>query len=107
MDPRVSQVVEWIDKNLEKDITLRKASRLANLSYGYLSELFNKETGMGFSEYLKDRRIERARVLLANTRMEIKEIYLSVGYRNIQNFYRDFKKRTGLAPKKYRQKAES
>jgi YesN/AraC family two-component response regulator len=44
---------------------------------------------------------------LENTGIEIKNICLSVGYKNIQNFYHDFKKRIGLTPRKYRQKTGS
>jgi len=107
MDPRISHSVESIDKILDKGISLKKAARSANLSYGYFGELFKKEMGKCFREYLREKRIERARFLLDNTGMEIKEICLSYGYKNIQNFYHDFRDKTGLTPRKYRQKAGS
>jgi two-component system response regulator YesN len=107
MNPRISRSVESIYRILDKGISLKKAAQLANLSYGYFGELFKKETGKCFREYLREKRIERARFLLDNTGKEIKEIYLSVGYKDIQNFYHDFKKRTGLTPRKYRRKTGS
>jgi len=107
MDLRISKIVEFIDKNIEKGITLKKAAYMAELSPGHLSALFKKETGARLGKYLKEKRIERARFLLTNSDLEIKNIVLSVGYKNIQNFYHDFKNAAGTTPRAYREKARS
>jgi two-component system response regulator YesN len=107
MDRRVAGIIRLIDKNLDQDISLRKASRMANLSYTYFSVLFKKETGKRFVEYLIEKRIAKAQSLLGNPRREIKEVYYSIGYRNIHGFYRDFKKITSLTPGEYRKRHKS
>jgi len=107
MDRRIEDIIDFIDKNLGQHISLRKASQEANLSYTYFSALFKKETGKRFVEYLIEKRIAKAQSLLGNPRREIKEMYYSIGYRNIHSFYRDFKKITRLTPGEYMEQEKS
>jgi two-component system response regulator YesN len=80
MDSTISKILEFIDKNIEKRITLKKAADLSRLSPGYLSALFKKKMGLCFGKHLKEKRIEKARLLLANAEIEIKNIPAAVGY---------------------------
>jgi YesN/AraC family two-component response regulator len=102
IDPRVSQAIEFMERNLDRNLSLGKVAHLARLSKGYFGELFKQETGKIFRAYLKKIRIEKACRLLAGTGLEIKEVSRSVGYRDIQSFYHDFKKMTGMTPLEYR-----
>jgi two-component system response regulator YesN len=107
MDSRIAKTIAFIDKNIEKRVTLKEIAGLSRLSPGYLNALFRKETGLRFGMYLKEKRIERARILLANSELEIKDIFILSGYKNIQNFYHDFKKATGATPRAYKQRTKS
>jgi two-component system response regulator YesN len=107
MDRRVAGIIRLIDKNLDQDISLKKASRMANLSYNYFAALFRKETGKRFGEYLREKRIARAQSLLRNPGREIKEVCFLTGYRSIHSFYRDFKKITGRTPGQFKKQPKS
>ena len=67
----------------------------------YLSNLFAKETGMTFSNYLKKVRIEKAKELILTTDMKIYEVACSVGYPDQKYFSKVFKEYTGVSAKQY------
>ncbi len=72
-----------------------------DISIAYMSYLFKKETGMGFSDYLWKLRFEKACELLKEGRLSIDEISLKVGYLHSSSFRRKFKQETGLSPTEY------
>ncbi len=72
-----------------------------DISIAYMSYLFKKETGMGFSDYLWKLRFERACELLKEGKLSIDEISLKVGYLHSSSFRRKFKQETGLSPTEY------
>jgi len=59
---------------------------------------------IGPAEYLANLRLEKAKELLCNTDMLIKEISVAVGYYDEGSFSRRFKKHTGVTPGQYREK---
>jgi two-component system response regulator YesN len=102
MDRRIAGIIGFIDRNLDPDVSLKRASRMANLSYSYFSALFKKETGKRFLEYLVEKRIAKAQSLLRDPGREIKEVYFLIGYRSQSHFCHDFKKITALTPGEFR-----
>lgn len=73
--------------------------RLAELHHfnpSYLSRLFKQEKGTNLSEFIDDCRIRRAKELLQNTDLMIREIAIRVGYEAAHSFTRLFKKLTGM-----------
>ena len=75
-----------------------------NISSVTLSIDFKNEMEVKPSEYLANLRIERAKDLLRNTNMLIKEISNAIGYEDDGSFTRRFKKHTGMTPGQYREK---
>jgi AraC-like DNA-binding protein len=57
--------------------------------------------------YLRRRRIDQARTLLLTTELPIKQVCSEIGYSDISNFSRDFRKEWGLSPAKYRKRERS
>jgi two-component system response regulator YesN len=106
MDPRIHQALKSMDENLDKKLTLKSVSEMFNLSGVYFSELFKKETGTCFSRYLVQSRIDRAKALLKETSLRIKQVSYAVGYRNVSNFDHDFRKLVGLSPHEYRKRIQ-
>ncbi len=72
-----------------------------DISIAYMSYLFKKETGMGFSDYLWKRRFAKACELLKQGDKSIDEISIAVGYLHSSSFRRKFKQETGISPSDY------
>jgi len=70
-----------------------------------LSMRFRRVTGHTMSEYLRSLRLDRSAHLLASTTCRVKEVWAAVGYNHAANFDHDFKKRFGITPSEYRQRA--
>ena len=79
--------------------TLEEAAARSHLSSSYLSRLFKSRTSLSFSEYLLQKRMERACVLLEDARNKIYEISDAIGYDNPKNFSRAFRSYYHLSPK--------
>ncbi len=99
----VSKAKNFIDQNYEKELTLDEVARKIAISPYYLSKLFKDETGENFIEYLTKLRIERAKKLLEEENLSIKEICMSVGYSDPNYFSRIFKKMVGTTPTEFRE----
>ena len=65
-------------------------------------ELFKKETGEGFYEFLSNYRVKKAKELLITTNFKIYEVAEKVGYNDSITFGRAFKKITGTTPNNFR-----
>lgn len=90
---------EYIHENYKKPLTLTKISQELHISRSYLSSLFNDATGMSFSEYLNNYRIQKAIILKKESSLSWTEIAFSVGYKNYANFSYNFKKLLGESPR--------
>ncbi len=97
---------QYIIGNFNKNITLKDVANEVLLSQNYLSELFKKETGEGFYDFLSNYRIKKAKELLLTTNLKIYEVGEKVGYNDSITFGRAFKKITGITPNKYRNDKE-
>ncbi len=101
-DDPISYIIKYTQENYMKKITLGNIA--ANLQYSlpYISNRFKKDTGMCFSDYLKQLRVDEACRLLSNTKQTVEDIAESVGYSDIDFFYSVFKKLTGKTPGQFR-----
>jgi YesN/AraC family two-component response regulator len=98
----IYKIQKYINENYAENISLREISEKLNMSYNYLSYLFNNEMDMKFKDYLRRIRINKSIELLETSDYEINRIALDVGYANQSYFTKSFKKETGVTPKKYR-----
>jgi two-component system response regulator YesN len=73
-----------------------------DISPYYFSKLFKEETGENFIECLTNIRIEKAKQLLQNKEVSIKNICVETGYSDPNYFSRIFKKQVGITPTEYR-----
>jgi AraC-like DNA-binding protein len=101
-DPIVDRVLRVINEQYAEDLSLDVLAAQLNLSTSYLSTYIKEKTGANFMEHLHDRRVNNAKELLHATDLNIQEISIQVGYRNISSFNRMFKNRTGSSPGEYR-----
>ena len=77
-------------------------SQMLGISSYYFSKLFKNETGTNFIEYLTNLRISKAKDLLDENRLSVKEIGITVGYPDPNYFSRIFKKNVGQTPSEYK-----
>lgn len=101
----VKFVETYIVSNL-KTANLDEAALTVNLSAGYLSSLYKKETGINFSDYLLKARMEKARELLLCPEYKTYDISENLGYENPKNFSRAFKAYYGISPRDFRMSSE-
>jgi len=98
-------VINYIHKNYALyDLSLKKLADEMDISYKYLSDIFKKETGSTFLDYLHDLRNKKAKELLISTEIPISEIGEQIGYLSSNTFIKTFKKLNGITPGEYRKK---
>ncbi|MGO4733433.1 response regulator [Paenibacillus sp. 2KB_22] len=97
-NPIVNQVLQHIDKHYAEELSLKLLGAHYHLHPVYLGQLFHKETGETFAEYINKYRIERAKEQLRNTNLKVHEIARNVGYWETGYFYKQFRKYVGISP---------
>ncbi|MDQ6417827.1 response regulator [Paenibacillus sp. LHD-117] len=100
----LNEAIRFIHENYHKPLDLAMVSNHVSLNYAYFSNLFKKNVGKGFSEYLRDVRLDKARRLLADTDHKIVDVTAMVGYENYKSFTRAFREVMGMLPTEYRER---
>jgi len=99
----LNEAIRFIHENYHKPLDLAMVSNHVSLNYTYFSNLFKKNIGKGFAEYLRDVRLDKARRLLAETEHKIIEVANMVGYESYKSFTRAFRDVMDMQPTEYRQ----
>ena len=97
----VNRTLEYVQNHFKEDVSLKKLAEVLEITPEYLSMLFKRETGMNFSIYLKEFRINYAKRLIKGTDMKVYEVARECGYSNSNYFTKVFKEVTGISPTKY------
>ena len=100
-DP-VAYAKNYVEKHYNEDITIRMISNLIHFNSAYFCQLFRKETGMTFTEFLTSHRIGMAKELFKSKDSRTSEVSAKVGYNDPNYFCRIFKKSTGMTPREYK-----
>jgi AraC family transcriptional regulator len=98
--PRLREVFEFIELNYHQSIRLKEVAQAVGYSSAYLTDLVRRLTGKTVNNWIIERRIAQASILLLETNDSVDEIALKVGYQNINHFYcqfRDYYKNTPRA----------
>lgn len=98
----VGEVTRYIENNYKEDIALQDVAGLFGYSDVYFCKLFKQNFGKNFITYLNEFRIERAKELLADPQINIKDVSIESGYRDANYFTRVFKRMVGKTPSEYR-----
>ncbi|MBP3950944.1 AraC family transcriptional regulator [Bacillus suaedae] len=102
----LKKVIEFIHHHYDCDLKMKEIGEAVNLHPGYLHRIFKKHFNMTVMEYLTNLRIEKAKMLLADTDIPIIEISSFVGINSRQYFSLLFKKHTQYSPHQYRKLVE-
>jgi len=98
----LARVRQFVQQNLEKDLSLAATSKIAKLSPKYFSAFFKQHTGLGFRDWITTLRVQRAKVLLKERNRPVTRVALAVGFRDTRTFQRAFKRVTGMTPIAYK-----
>lgn len=102
INPVIKRVMASIKTNYSENISLKTLAADFNVNPNYLGRLFKEELGEFFSDYLNKIRMNKAKELLLNTNLSVREISLRVGYIDPNYFYTLFKKYMGVSPAEFR-----
>ncbi len=98
---KINPALEYIAKNYNTNIKNDVLANLCNLSTVYFRKLFTEIMGISPISYVNELRIKKAKEMLKSDHGSITDIAQSLGYLNIYDFSRVFKKYTGISPSKY------
>jgi AraC-like DNA-binding protein len=102
--PAIAHAQRLIEADLAAHLAVGDLAAAVHLSPAYFAELFRAETGQTPGQYRSRLRIERARMLLAETDMAITMIAADLGYSSSQHFATAFRGDTGTTPSQYRRR---
>jgi AraC-like DNA-binding protein len=95
------RVVEYMEANLSKHLTIEQICWDNMVGRTQLQKIFQLESGTGIIEYFSKMKIDTAKHMIRDRRMNFTQIAEALGYSSIHYFSRQFKKITGMAPSEY------
>lgn len=104
---RLFRVLDYVEANLEGDLTLDRMASIACLSRFHFARAFKQAVGQSPHRYVSARRLERAKALLIDGDRPLVDIALALSFSGQANFTRAFTQATGLAPGQFRRELGS
>ncbi len=105
VDKRIVKVVRYIRENINRNIGIDELASLCYLTNDHFIRLFKKEMQCTPVQYINQKKIEKAQLMLIIGDKSIKDIAYDLSFDNISYFYRLFKKMTGTPPNRYKEKS--
>ena len=99
---KLRRAVEFVDANLDKVIHLKDMASVAGVSLFHFHRQFKKTTGLTPHQFIVQRRVEQAKVLLAQSNLPIIDVAVRVGFVDQSHFTTTFRKATSMTPRIYR-----
>ena len=100
----MDKVIQYINANISKKLSLEELADISCFSRTYFSVLFKELNGVSPWDYINIKRVELAKSMLRNTSQTVLYISSECGFSNLSNFNRIFKKVTGTTPTEFRKK---
>lgn len=101
----LDRVLAYVEKNLQKKITLTETAHHFYVSESTISQLFRKKMGVSFYHCVTQRRLIAAKSLIAEDQ-PLETVAAQVGFADYSSFYRAFKQEYGISPRQYRKLQE-
>ncbi len=100
---QLKQLQDYIETHLAEELSIARLAAQIPLSQFHFARAFKAATGASPHRYITQRRIERAKALLAATKLSAAEVAYQVGFANQSHFTAQFRKAVGATPKQFRQ----
>jgi AraC-like DNA-binding protein len=97
-----SMIKKFVDENYHKNIKVEEIGKLIGINQNKIRKEFKAQYHITVSDYISELRMLKAKKLIINKDIMIKEIAIECGYEYVQNFTRAFKKKFGVSPEKLR-----
>ena len=95
-------VVEYVEKNYKKTISLATLAESLGYEYCYFSKIFHRLYAMRFNDYVNIYRFNEACTMLTESDLSITEISYESGFQSIRSFNHTFKRLSGVTPSQWR-----
>ena len=102
---RAIEAAQWLDDHLQERVDLHSAAATIGLSAFHFLRLFTAVVGATPHQYLLRARLRRAARLLAADDRSITDVAYDVGFGDLSNFVRTFRRAAGVSPRRFRQRA--
>lgn len=100
----MSAVFHYIGQHLNENISLTELAKLARMSIPSFCKKFKDKTGLTMVQYMNEKRIEKAKLLLKNRKLSLEQVAEMTGFSNANYLIRVFKKMTGQTVSEYRKR---
>ena len=100
-------IFDYIEAHCCERLTLPELASRCFYNPSYFSRVFKETSGMSLTDYIGQKRMERAAELLRETALSVEKVAQAVGYREKGQFYRQFKAFAGATPRAYRESARA
>ena len=101
---RLRQVTEYIEENLDADLTLAELARVAGFSLSHFKPLFRQAMGMPVHRFVLERRVERARLMLLEGGSRVTDVALATGFAHPSHLARCMRRLLGVTPSQIAQR---
>jgi AraC-like DNA-binding protein len=102
-DVRIEQAIDYIRQNIFLPLKTENLASMVCLSKDHFIRLFKKETGVTPTQYITNKKMEKAQLLLATENISIYDITVKLSYTDVAYFDRVFRNTIGMSPLAYRQ----
>ncbi|ASA23952.1 helix-turn-helix domain-containing protein [Paenibacillus donghaensis] len=96
------RIIHYLKEHYREEIVFEDMAKEIGISYSYMRKIVYEQTGNSMIDFVNQLRIEKAKELLLDTELTIKQIAAEVGYYNVQSFNRFFRKYEGMPPSSYK-----
>lgn len=105
-DKLVYRIGKYVIIHVDERLSLGSVAEGVYLNPSYVSNIFKKITGITFTNYMTEVKIDRAKVLLRDNKKKLYDIASIIGYSDSEYFAKIFKRKTGYSPSEYRRMLE-
>lgn len=103
-DNYIKTVIDYINENIRLNISIDKLAEIVPLSRRNLEMKFKEATGTSVYQFILDKKVDLISTELLTTDKDLLDIAIEMGFNDVRNVYRIFKKNTGYTPVSYRKK---
>ena len=100
--PLAARLIQYVREHYAEDLSLKQLARQFKGSAAYIGQVFKRDMGVSFSNYLKKVRLDRACALLRESDLPVRDIAKQVGFQNENYFFNVFHRAVGISPAEYR-----